>query len=103
LPGRDRRGGALVDHGVVPAARGTAVADVPDLGAPLQAQGVDWQLRTASPTVVLERLTGWARSRDLELAALTVQRPSLEDVYLELIGAAGAEEAAAPEPEAVLR
>jgi ABC-2 type transport system ATP-binding protein len=64
-----------------------AVADLPDLGAPLQAQGADWQLRTGNPTVVLERLTGWARARDLELAGLTVQRPSLEDVYLELIGA----------------
>jgi len=73
---------------------GTPVADVPDLGAPLQTQGVDWQLRTARPTVVLERLTGWARARDLELAGLTVQRPSLEDVYLELIGPAAGETAA---------
>jgi ABC-2 type transport system ATP-binding protein len=84
---------------------GTPVADVPDLGAPLRAQGVDWQLRTTRPTVVLERLTGWARSRDFELAALTVQRPSLEDVYLELIGAEEADAAAAEalEPEAVPR
>lgn len=41
-------------------------------------------LRTQEPTRVLHALTGWATARGEELAELTVSRPSLEDVYLEL-------------------
>jgi ABC-2 type transport system ATP-binding protein len=33
---------------------------------------------------VLHRLTGWALDRGVELAGLSVEQPSLEDVYLEL-------------------
>jgi hypothetical protein len=40
----------------------------------------------------LHRLTDWASARDLELAAISVTRPTLEDVYLELVG----EQPAAP-------
>ena len=29
-------------------------------------------------------LTGWARERGIDLPGLTVTRPTLEDVYLEL-------------------
>jgi ABC-2 type transport system ATP-binding protein len=76
---------------------GVAVSDVPDLGAELRPEGEDWHLRTAEPTLVLERLLGWARSRDVVLAGLTVERPSLEDVYLELIEHAGGVAAAEPE------
>lgn len=47
---------------------------------------------------MLERLIGWARYRDVDLAGLTVARPSLEDVYLELVEAAGG---APPMPEKV--
>ena len=32
------------------------------------------------------RLLDWARDRELELASLTVERPTLEDVYLALTG-----------------
>jgi len=39
---------------------------------------------TATPTDTLHRLTGWALDRNSELAELTVARPSLEDVYLDL-------------------
>jgi ABC-2 type transport system ATP-binding protein len=77
-----------------------AVAEVPDLGAVLRPQGGDWQLRTAEPMVVLERLIGWSHSRNIALTGLTVERPSLEDVYLELIEAAGVT-GAAPERVAV--
>lgn len=42
------------------------------------------RLRTADPVRVLGELTGWALERDVDLAALEVSRPSLEDVYLEL-------------------
>ena len=43
-------------------------------------------LRTPTPTVALNLLTGWAVARGEELEALTVSRPSLEDVYLQLTG-----------------
>ena len=76
---------------------GAAASELPDLGADLRPQGGDWQLRTTQPTVVLERLLGWARSRSVVLAGLTVARPSLEDVYLELIEGAGGVPASGPE------
>jgi ABC-2 type transport system ATP-binding protein len=41
-------------------------------------------IETASPTEELHRLTGWALQRDVTLPGLTVDRPSLEDVYLRL-------------------
>jgi len=34
----------------------------------------------------LHVLTGWALERGVELEGLTVSRPSLEDVYLEMVG-----------------
>jgi ABC-2 type transport system ATP-binding protein len=77
-----------------------AVSELPDLGAELRPQGADWQLRTAEPMLALELLLGWARSRRVALSGLTVERPSLEEVYLELIEQAGAA-AAVPERVAV--
>ncbi len=41
-------------------------------------------VETGVPTAVLHALTGWALERGVELADLTVRRPSLEDVYLAL-------------------
>ncbi len=43
-------------------------------------------IRTTDPTRDLHRLTGWAIDHGVELAGLSVSRPSLEDVYLELTG-----------------
>ena len=67
---------------------GTSVADLP---AGLPAQPVPHEdrveLRTTEPTRALHVLTGWALDRGEELDALTVTRPSLEDVYLRLTGA----------------
>ena len=45
------------------------------------------ELRTTEPTRALNLLTGWALHRGEELDALTVTRPSLEDVYLQLTSA----------------
>jgi ABC-2 type transport system ATP-binding protein len=73
-----------------------AVPDgLPDLGEPLVPRGADWQLRTSQPTVVLHRLTSWADQRGIELADLRVARPSLEDVYLDLISTTEAAEVVA--------
>ena len=41
-------------------------------------------VETDAPTQALHRLTGWAITRGQVLNGLTVQRPSLEDVYLRL-------------------
>ena len=40
---------------------------------------------TKEPTVAVAALTGWAVARGLELAELTVTRPTLEDVFLDLV------------------
>ncbi len=45
------------------------------------------QFRTATPTADLAPLLGWAAMRGMELEHLTVSRPTLEDVYLDLTAA----------------
>jgi ABC-2 type transport system ATP-binding protein len=64
---------------VLPA--GYRVADLPVPGDVEHGAVV---IETANPTEDLHRLTSWAMQRDVTLSALTVGRPSLEDVYLEL-------------------
>jgi ABC-2 type transport system ATP-binding protein len=59
----------------VPAIEGLAVAD-----------GMV-AVTTWAPTAALHTLTGWATERGVELEDITVARPSLEDVYLQLTGA----------------
>jgi ABC-2 type transport system ATP-binding protein len=52
------------------------------------------QIATDDPTRALHELTGWALDHGIQIDALEVTRPSLEDVYLEITGGeAGAEEA----------
>ncbi len=46
-------------------------------------------IRSTTPTAMLNTLTAWAVERGIELAGLSVERPSLEDVYLELTEEAG--------------
>jgi ABC-2 type transport system ATP-binding protein len=62
---------------------------LPELdGAPLpdaaEADRGHVRFRTHTPTRDLAPLLGWAAERDIELEGLTVTRPTLEDVYLEL-------------------
>ena len=47
---------------------------------------------TSDPTKALHELTGWALDRGVDLAGLTVTRPSLEDVYLRITGSDGVEQ-----------
>jgi ABC-2 type transport system ATP-binding protein len=70
---------------------GLSLADLPS-GLPSQPVVHDTHvlLRTKTPTAALNLLTGWAVGRGEELEALTVTRPSLEDVYLQLTGDAEA-------------
>lgn len=46
-------------------------------------------VRSMDLTRDLHQITGWAIERGVELSGLTVTRPSLEDIYLELTGGAG--------------
>jgi ABC-2 type transport system ATP-binding protein len=63
------------------------VSDLPRLGGGLVPDGLGWRLHTSTLTASLNELTSWARDRGLELPDLTVTRPSLEDVYLQLVAA----------------
>jgi ABC-2 type transport system ATP-binding protein len=76
----------------VPPAEELPIAAVPGLTVMNGAA----EIRTVEPTRALHALTSWAVERGLELEALTVGRPSLEDVYLRLTGSGeqAAEEAA---------
>jgi ABC-2 type transport system ATP-binding protein len=49
-------------------------------------EGADVVIETDDPTEALFKLTAWARKLHVSLDRLTVTRPSLEDVYLELVG-----------------
>jgi ABC-2 type transport system ATP-binding protein len=62
---------------------GVAAADLPV--AAVDVGGV-MEVRTLDEVRVLHTLTGWALERGVALDGLVVDRPSLEDVYLELVG-----------------
>jgi ABC-2 type transport system ATP-binding protein len=67
---------------------GYGLADLPVAADP---SGGLVTVETAAPEQALHELTGWALSRGVTLGQLTVDRPSLEDVYLRLTSAAAAE------------
>jgi ABC-2 type transport system ATP-binding protein len=67
---------------------GYALADLPlaaEPGADLAGDDLV-TVETAEPARALHQLTGWALSRGVPLDRLTVDQPSLEDVYLRLTG-----------------
>jgi ABC-2 type transport system ATP-binding protein len=47
--------------------------------------GVRVEFSTKTPTAAVAAVTGWAVTRGLELAELSVTRPTLEDVFLDLV------------------
>jgi ABC-type multidrug transport system ATPase subunit len=63
---------------------GTSVSELPRLDGEVHALAPAVEVRTTSPTQTLHQLSGWAMARGTELAAMTVTRPRLEDVYFEL-------------------
>jgi ABC-2 type transport system ATP-binding protein len=84
LGGRDE-GEAVVAFRLPP---GTVLEDLPaDLPGRPSPHEDRVELATTEPTRALHVLTGWALARGEELDALTVTRPSLEDVYLRLTSA----------------
>jgi ABC-2 type transport system ATP-binding protein len=62
---------------------GYTTADLPVAGVLGEGQV---SVETAEPTQALHQLTGWALQRGMVLGRLTVDRPSLEDIYLRLTG-----------------
>jgi ABC-2 type transport system ATP-binding protein len=65
---------------------GCTAADLPVPSHAVPSHGAEGMVvvETGAPTQALHRLTDWAITRGHVLNGLTVQRPSLEDVYLEL-------------------
>ena len=61
--------------------RGIALTDLPGT---FRTDGDLAVAQTDNPTALLHVVTGWALDRGIVLPGLTVSRPSLEDVYLEL-------------------
>jgi ABC-2 type transport system ATP-binding protein len=78
IGGRDRERARI--RFALPAS--VAVADLP-LAASADGDGLV-TVETAEPTATLHELAGWALGRGMALDRLTVERPSLEDVYLRL-------------------
>ncbi len=81
-----RAGSATVISFRLPA--GLAASDVPEVGTDRRVAGNVVELRTSTPTADVATLAEWALGRACELEALTLSRPSLEDVYLDLVGEA---------------
>ena len=70
---------------------GYTAADLPVPSHSVPSHSVSWHwangmvvVETDAPTQALHQLTDWAIRRGHVLAGLTVERPSLEDVYLDL-------------------
>ncbi len=84
LGGRDR---AMSDVSfALPA--GTALSELPDeLASTAQVRDGRVHIAALEPARSLYALTGWALENDLSLGDLTVGRPTLEDVYLQLTDA----------------
>ena len=55
-----------------------------DLGAEQTGNSGRYTITTSTPTGSLHQLTGWAVEQGIELQELSVSRPSLEDLFIEL-------------------
>jgi ABC-2 type transport system ATP-binding protein len=79
-----------LDHSSVISFRlppGTSVEELARIvDAGITTSGVLASLTSDRPQRELHRLIGWAEEQGVELGELTVQRPTLEDVFLELTG-----------------
>ena len=80
----DATPGALRSEASLVTFRLPAGVSAADLPVAVEGSGPEVALRTATPTRDLAPLLSWAAVRGYELEALTVSRPSLEDIYLEL-------------------
>ncbi len=65
---------------------GLALDALPQLSKPTLLTGGEVRVETTAPTADLAVLCTWAEGRGLELEGLTVERPTLEDVFLAIAG-----------------
>jgi ABC-2 type transport system ATP-binding protein len=66
-----------------------SLGDLPELPAASRAlEGDRVLVLTGEPVPAVQLLTTWAVERDVELGRFSVSQPTLEDIYLELTGAA---------------
>lgn len=65
---------------------GLGLDALPALSASASLAGTEVRIETTAPTADLAALCGWADGRGLELEGLTVERPTLEDVFLAIAG-----------------
>ena len=72
---------------------GVGSGELSFLGAALAVDGGQVTVSTPTPTATLHTLTGWALERGHDLAGLTVSRPTLEDMFLEVTAGAEAGDA----------
>jgi ABC-2 type transport system ATP-binding protein len=77
------RDGRIIREGTPAELTGGALSDVE---IRYRRNGDEHVIRTTEPTRVLHELTGDSLRDGGELEGLTVRRPTLEDVYLELTG-----------------
>jgi ABC-2 type transport system ATP-binding protein len=66
--------------------QGLALDALPHLSKPALLTGGEVRIETTAPTADLAALCTWAEGRALELEGLTVERPTLEDVFLAIAG-----------------
>ena len=68
---------------------GWSAGDLPDLpAAERSVEGDRIVVFTREPVVAAHTLTGWALEHDVDLGHFSVAQPTLEEIYLELTGAA---------------
>jgi ABC-2 type transport system ATP-binding protein len=77
---------------------GVEAGDLPPVGDGARVAGTIVEVRTRDTTADVHALTSWAVDRGVRLEGLTLARPSLEDVYLDLVGQPGEVAAAGDEP-----
>jgi ABC-2 type transport system ATP-binding protein len=77
------RADAIVRFRVPDAVASDAIAA--EAGSPVEVSGDVATIRAPDSKPVLYRLTTWANRERLPLAGLEVSRPTLEDIFLELI------------------
>jgi ABC-2 type transport system ATP-binding protein len=63
---------------------GTSASDLPI--QPVSSEDGKVMFSTREPTRLLNELTSWAIGQGVELESLAVERPTLEDMYLQLVG-----------------
>ena len=59
--------------------------DLPDLGGEVRREGRSVSVALADPLRDVSAWTGWASEQGLEIERLEVRRPTLEDIYLDLV------------------